>query len=1095
MSVERKLNSAPRRPEWLLRGVVLLVILAVAWFYLWTVKSAAARLDLTGQKNDYYNLLVDGFLDGHLYMKADPDPQLLALAPAQRPGNAPFKLDASLYRDRYYLYFGVAPVVTLYVPYALLTGHDLPEAGAAVFFLLVAFVMATAWWWEVRRRFFPGLHGFWFVMGVVALGLCTAAPSTLRRPLFYEVAIGAGYAFSMVALWALSRAAWRTGRSRAWWLVGAGAAVGLAIGSRANLAPAGLLVLMLAAGMMARRARAGIRVRTLALALLATGVGAGAVGVGLAGYNVARFGRITEFGHTYQIGLVPKQLFRPENLAHNLRIYYFLPPVLNGYFPFISPGDEGPKPDDYIGREQAHGEWPWTLLAGLAVLAAIALAEQRGPGRPVRWAEVIALPLLLFAINFVVVALTGVRANRYMLDFHPALVLATLVVLAAALAERRSWSWGLAGGVVVLLPVAALFNVIGSLQVHGFFQSTAPTAYNEIASGADRLVWPLLRSEAAAVGDREVTLQWPTGNRGRKREPIVVSGPQDFRDVLFVDYDGMGQARFVYSHGMEGEVAGAWFDYGPGKKVSVAISGALLLPGVRHPWFDRYAADERRAIKRRLRVKVDGELRFDRDVVSYDSSPRLQRWGEWMQADGKFLAFTGAIEAVTSQPLADSWVQTRAAERGAIQLKLALPADRFGATEPLLQQLGPKGFDSLAIEYLRPGYVRLLHDQQGGGGRWSAEFAVDYRQPQWVEIDLPVASDDLIWSAIDPTAGGAPSGLMRVRWNGREVFRPELPVLPAELLDVTLGANTYRASGLSAFFGGQLTESRRLAPLAALRPGTLVGRLGEGRLLAGQRGIWLRLARSDGAVAALVWNRDATTGRVSLGWVEAGRCVWLAQLSVAETAGLVAHLRWSDNPVGKEMGAGWIEVETKGGALQALKSDFLTKGVQLAWGQSPEDWSGSALGQSNGWQEPTLARLPGRVQLRLKLSPGGFLGGDPLLSAGPAGKADSVYLKGLGGDRYVFGVDHWGYGAVESKPVTLAPDQLHNVVIELGSLGSELPKDRARLVVNGAVVLDAAQALYAVRPEEIVYGENPHGMSTSSASFRGGLVSVRTEVK
>ena len=90
-------NRCVSRSEGGLLGLVFLVMIAVVCFYFWTVKSTSAPLELTGQKNDYYNLLVDGFLDGHLYMKADPDPQLLALLPAQRPGTAPFKLDASLY--------------------------------------------------------------------------------------------------------------------------------------------------------------------------------------------------------------------------------------------------------------------------------------------------------------------------------------------------------------------------------------------------------------------------------------------------------------------------------------------------------------------------------------------------------------------------------------------------------------------------------------------------------------------------------------------------------------------------------------------------------------------------------------------------------------------------------------------------------------------------------------------------------------------------------------------------------------------------------------------------------------------------------------
>ena len=685
---------------------VLAVALGVAWFYYWTVQSAAADLRLRGQKNDYYNLLVDGFQEGHLYMKAEPDPRLLALPAAERPGGAPFMLDASLYEGRYYLYFGVTPVMVFALPYAILTGHDFPEALAAVIFMVAGFGLATAWWWEVRRRFFPQLGGGWFLLGVVALGFCTAVPSALRRPLFYEVAIGAGYAFSMAALWAVTRA-WLRPKQRAWWLALAGVAVGLAVGSRANLAPAGIALLIGAAVLVGR----GVASRATLVALLAAGSGAGAVGTGLAAYNYARFGSVTDFGHRHQLGSQPRQLFRSENFVYNVKLYYFTPPALNGYFPFIAPGDEPGKPDDYVGREQVHGQWPWTLLAGFALVAGLVAS-----GRSARvaggrsWTTAWALVGGWFLVNVTVVALTGVRSNRYMVDFQPALVLATLVALAPGLTGRGGWSRLLGVAVVVLVPAAAAFNVLGSMQVHGFLRITAPQTYAALAARVDRWVWPWLVGESSKVGDRELELHWPTGNRGGRREPLLSTGMQDFRDMLLIDYNGAGKARVVFDHGEYGDVVGEWFAYTSGAQAKVVISGGPLLPPAPHPWFGDLDVDERLALKRRLVVTVDGAVRLDRDVVSYDSSPSLQRWGEGRGPGGRRTFFSGSIERVVPRSTDRSWLRRRAEETGALRLRVQLPKDRYGWAEPLVQSGGAGAFDTLAVLYVRPGYVlSLIH--------------------------------------------------------------------------------------------------------------------------------------------------------------------------------------------------------------------------------------------------------------------------------------------------------------------------------------------------------------------------------------------------
>ncbi len=215
---------------------VTLSLAASILLYLWTVESTHTELKLAGAKRDYYNLLVQGFRKGHLYMDVAPDPALLALPARERPGYTPFLLDASLYHDRYYLYFGVVPAVVLYLPYALLTGQGLPEAGAALIFATAGLIFSALWWLEARQRFFPSSGSLWTAVSLLALSVGTAVPSTLRRPLFYEVAIASGYAFMMLSLWAFLRARYAERRGQAWLVLGA-AAAGLAMGCRANLGP------------------------------------------------------------------------------------------------------------------------------------------------------------------------------------------------------------------------------------------------------------------------------------------------------------------------------------------------------------------------------------------------------------------------------------------------------------------------------------------------------------------------------------------------------------------------------------------------------------------------------------------------------------------------------------------------------------------------------------------------------------------------------------------------------------------------------------------------------------------------------------------
>ena len=127
---------------------------------------------------DYYKLLVRGWQKGQLHIDKDPSPELLALADPYDPAqNGPHKMgDISLYRGRYYLYFGPTPAFTLMWPWRVITGREMTSGAATWVFCSVAVTAASLLWLGLRRRYFPESHAWVAPLGVLALGFGTHLP-------------------------------------------------------------------------------------------------------------------------------------------------------------------------------------------------------------------------------------------------------------------------------------------------------------------------------------------------------------------------------------------------------------------------------------------------------------------------------------------------------------------------------------------------------------------------------------------------------------------------------------------------------------------------------------------------------------------------------------------------------------------------------------------------------------------------------------------------------------------------------------------------------------------------------------------------------
>jgi hypothetical protein len=558
----------------------------------------------------------------------------------------------------------------------------------------------------------------------------------------------------------------------------------------------------------------------------------------------------------------------------------------------------------------------------------------------------------------------------------------------------------------------------------------------------------------------------------------------------------------MYEHGEYGSAFGDWFPLPAGGVSRLRISGAFLLPPLGHPWYGDRPSDEQDFVKRRVRAIVDGVTRFDRDVPSYDSSPRLQQWGAWRAGDTVLEhRFSGTLGPASVLPIDDREAVAAAHLQGDVRFRLMLPRDRFGSIEPLVQSGSPEAFDTLAIEYTDRGHVRLIHDSLGAGADESEPFPVDYRETQWVDVETPFANDGLRWTAEGAEGRrAAPGSQLRVRWNGRDVFESKLPLHPADPRSVALGGSSLRSSQARLMYAGGIEPSPRREPLGSVRSGTLDCRLPSWDALADERGVLVRFDRADGEFAALIWRHSG--GRIQIGWVDAETMEWSPPLP---TDRLPPFLRMVISPPQAAEGVTIasdtvkyesLEVSCGSFALLAAATDIFSTGPVNAGAILPPSWSGSALAPSNSAAAPAppLPALPGRVRIRFRLPPDGRTSGDPLLSAGKAGAADSIYLRQVGEGSYVLGLDHWASPAHETAPLKLDSANAHTVVIELGSLFSPgvIPRDAVRLILDGRIVMAARVPLYPVAIGEVAVGRNPLGMSTSVDQFRGEIISVRT---
>ena len=281
----------------------------------------------------YYGLATDAYLSGQFALKLAPDPRVLALPNPRAATEADGVVrDLTIYDGRYYFYWGVAPIVTVFAPVHLLTGRWATEGFACVLLALVAGAAFSALLVRAARRTVTStglLEPAVTAVAAAGVVLGGGAAVWLAEPGTYQVAEMSGVAW--LALMVLFADIARDAARPVPWVAAASLAAGMVVASRPSMA-LGTLALAVAAWPLRRRSGA----------VTAAVVPAAVVGVLLAWMNWARFGSPLEFGEGYVAMTVGDThefvQFSARYVPEGIRAYFLSVPALSSTAPWVRVG-------------------------------------------------------------------------------------------------------------------------------------------------------------------------------------------------------------------------------------------------------------------------------------------------------------------------------------------------------------------------------------------------------------------------------------------------------------------------------------------------------------------------------------------------------------------------------------------------------------------------------------------------------------------------------------------------------------------------------------------------------------------------------------
>ena len=287
--------------------------------------------------------LVDAFEKGQAELTTSPSTELLSMGnpydwSARSEQNVSALWDHVLYNGKYYSYYGIGPVVLMFLPYHLITGYYFPSIWATTLFTSLGLIFIGLFFYQLIKKLFPDIPLSLYTAALVTIyASCGAWYCTIISN-FYEIAQSSGFCCVAIGAYLLVKSnVFTKGEIRKRSLFFSSFFLALAVTCRPTTAVwCVVAVAFIIAGIFKQR-REKAAAKQIVIYLVLALVPFVVIGGGQMIYNYIRFDSFTDFGIDYSLTIndFTKAEFHTQLAAIGFYDYLFAPPSFSGDFPYI----------------------------------------------------------------------------------------------------------------------------------------------------------------------------------------------------------------------------------------------------------------------------------------------------------------------------------------------------------------------------------------------------------------------------------------------------------------------------------------------------------------------------------------------------------------------------------------------------------------------------------------------------------------------------------------------------------------------------------------------------------------------------------------